>query len=159
MPRTGPRPLVPIGCALAAVGMAKLTGIAASSSYAASILPALLVTGLGFGMIFGPVQNAATSGVRAHEAGVASAMVNTAQQIGGSIGTALFSSLTATAITDFLKAHAATAARPATIADATLAGYHLVFWVAAAVFLGSAVLAAGMFRSGPLPVNTDAEPV
>jgi hypothetical protein len=64
MPRTGPRPLVPIGCVLAAVGMAMLTGIAASSSYAGSVLPALLVTGLGFGMIFGPVQNAATSGSR-----------------------------------------------------------------------------------------------
>ena len=75
LPRTGPRPLVPIGCALAAVGMAMLTGIAASSSYAGSVLPALLVTGLGFGLIFGPVQNAATSGVQAHEAGVASAMV------------------------------------------------------------------------------------
>jgi EmrB/QacA subfamily drug resistance transporter len=159
MPRTGPRPLVTTGCVLASAGMAMLTGIAASSSYAGSVLPALLVTGLGFGMIFGPVQNAATSGVQTHEAGVASAMVNTAQQIGGSIGTAVFSSLTATAITDYLKAHATTSARPATIADATIAGYHLVFWVAAAVFLGSAVLAALMFRSGPLPVNQDAEPV
>jgi predicted MFS family arabinose efflux permease len=159
MPRTGPRPLVPIGCVLAAAGMAMLTGIAASSSYAGSVLPALLVTGPGFGMIFGPVQNAATSGVQTHEAGVASAMVNTAQQIGGSIGTAVFSSLTATAIADYLKAHAATGARPATISDATLAGYRLVFWVAAAVFLGAAVLAALVFRSGPLPVSTDAEPV
>jgi EmrB/QacA subfamily drug resistance transporter len=159
MPRTGPRPLVPAGCVLAAAGMAMLTGIPASSSYAASVLPALLVTGLGFGLIFGPVQNAATSGVQTHEAGVASAMVNTAQQIGGSIGTAVFSSLTATAITDYLNAHAAAAARPATIANATLAGYRLVFWVAAAVFLGSAVLAGLMFRSGPLPVSNDAEPV
>jgi hypothetical protein len=50
-------------------------------------------------------------------------------------------------------------ARPATIADATLAGYHLVFWVAAAVFLASAILAALMFRSGPLPVSPDAQPV
>jgi hypothetical protein len=76
-------------------------------------------------------------------------MVNTAQQIGGSIGIAVFSSLTATAITDYLNAHAATAARPATIADATLAGYHLVFWVAAAVFLASAILAALMSGAGP----------
>jgi EmrB/QacA subfamily drug resistance transporter len=158
LPRTGPRPLVPIGCVLAAVGMAMLTGIAVNSSYPGSVLPALLVTGLGFGLIFGPVQNAATSGVQAEEAGVASAMVNTAQQIGGSIGTAVFSSLTTTAITNYLQTHAATAAHPATIAEATLASYHLVFWAAAAVFLVAAAVAALLFRSGPLPINQDAEP-
>jgi predicted signal transduction protein with EAL and GGDEF domain len=55
-----------------------------------------VIIGLGCGLIFGPAQNAATSGVKFHEAGAASAMVNTAQQIGGSIGTAVFSSLAAT---------------------------------------------------------------
>lgn len=154
VPRTGPRPLVPIGCLLAAIGMVLLTGIGTASSYAGGVLPALLVMGFGFGLIFGPVQNAATSGVESHEAGVASAMVNTAQQIGGSIGTAVFSSLAASAITNYLHAHAATATQPATIA-----GYHLVFWIAAAVFLGSAVLAAILFRSGPLPVDADAAPI
>ncbi|WP_432839401.1 MFS transporter [Dactylosporangium sp. CA-092794] len=153
LPRTGPRPLVPMGCVLAAAGMAMLTGIAANSTYAGGVLPALLVTGLGFGMIFGPVQNAATSGVRPDEAGVASALVNTAQQIGGSIGTAVFSSLTATAIADYLATHAATASDPATIAGATLASDHLVFWVASAVFLTCAALSALLFRSGPLPVR------
>ena len=156
LPRTGPRPLVTIGCLLAAIGMAMLTGIGAGSGYAGGVLPALLVTGVGFGLIFGPVQNAATSGVGSHEAGVASAMVNTAQQIGGSVGTAVYSSLTTTAVTDYLAAHAATATEPATIAQATLAGDHLVFWVAAAVFVGSGVLAALLFRGGPLPVNADA---
>jgi EmrB/QacA subfamily drug resistance transporter len=159
MPRTGPRPLVPVGCLLAATGMVLLTGIGTSSSYAGGVLPALLVIGFGFGLIFGPAQNAATSGVRSHEAGAASAMVNTAQQIGGSIGTAVFSSLAASAITDYLHAHAATAMQPSTLTDGTIAGYHLVFWIAAAVFLGSAALAAVLFRSGPLPVDADAAPV
>ncbi|WP_406636577.1 MFS transporter [Amycolatopsis sp. WGS_07] len=149
LPRTGPRPLVPLGCLLAAVGMVLLTGIGADSSYAADILPALLVTGAGFGLIFGPVQNAATSGVRPHDAGVASALVTTAQQIGGSIGTAVFSSLATSAIAGYLAAH------PGSTAEATFAGYHLVFWIAAAVFLGSAVLAALLFRSGPLPLPAD----
>jgi hypothetical protein len=139
--------------------MALLTGIGAASSYAGGVLPALLVMGLGPGLIFGSAQNAATSGVRSREAGVASAMVNTTQQIGGSIGTAMFSSLAATAITNYLKAHAATATQTATIADGTIAGYHLVFWIAAAVFLGGAVLAAILFRSGPLPAGANAEPV
>ena len=153
LPRTGPRPLVPIGCLLAAIGMAMLTGIGAASSYAGGVLPALLVTGVGIGLIFGPVQNAATSGVGPDEAGVASAMVNTAQQIGGSIGTAVFSSLITTTIAGYLTAHAATATRPATIAEAAFAGYRLVFWIAAGVFSGTAILAALLFRSGPLPVD------
>ena len=159
MPRIGPRPLVPVGCLLAAIGMVLLTGIGTASSYAAGVLPALLVIGFGFGMIFGPAQNAATSGVTSHEAGAASALVNTAQQIGGSIGTAVFSSLAATAITNYLHAHAATATRAATVTDATLSGYHQVFWIAAAVFAGTAVLAAALFRSGPLPVDADTAPV
>ena len=158
LPRTGPRPLVPVGCLLAAVGMSLLTRTGTGTGYAAAVLPGLLVTGLGFGFIFGPVQNAATSGVRPNDAGVASAMVNTAQQIGGSIGTAVFSSLTTTAITGYLSVHAATATQPATIAEATLAGYHLVFWVAAAVFLASAVLAALLFPSGALSVDADSTP-
>jgi EmrB/QacA subfamily drug resistance transporter len=149
LPRTGPRPLVPLGCLLAAIGMAMLTGIDVQSSYAVGVLPPLLMIGLGLGLIFGPGQNAATSGVRSHDAGVASAMVNIAQQIGGSIGLAVFSSLSATAITDYLAAHAATATRPATIVEATLASYHFVFWIAAALFLGGAVLAALLFRGAP----------
>lgn len=159
LPRTGPRPLVSAGCVLAAAGMAMLTGIGASSGYAGGVLPALLVTGLGFGLIFGPVQNAATTGVRAGEAGVASAMVNTAQQLGGAIGTAVFSSLAASTVRDYVTAHAATATQMATLADATLAGDHRVFWVASAVFLAAAVLSVLMFRGGPLPVEPGAEPV
>jgi EmrB/QacA subfamily drug resistance transporter len=158
LPRTGPRPLVALGGLLAAAGMILLTGIGAGSSYAGGILPGLLVIGLGSGFIFGPVQNAATSGVASDDAGVASATVNTTQQIGGSIGTAVFSSLAAAVITDYLTTHAATAAQPATITEATLASYHLVFWLAAGVFLAGAVLAAVLFRRGPLPISEDATP-
>ena len=153
LPRTGPRPLVPPGALLAAIGMALLTGIGPASSYAGGVLPALLVLGFGSGLIFGSAQNAATSGVGSSEAGVASAMVNTTQQIGGSIGTAAFSSLAATAVTSYLRAHAATATQLATITNGTMAGYRLVFWIAAAVFLAGAVLAALLFRRGPLPID------
>jgi EmrB/QacA subfamily drug resistance transporter len=156
LPRFGARPLVPAGCVLGAVAMTMLTGIGPESSYVGGVLPALLILGLGLGFVFGPVQNAATSGVRADDSGVASAMVNIAQQIGGSVGLAVFSSLSATAITDYVATHAAT---PTAVADATIAGYHLVFWITAALFLASAALAALLFRSGPLPVDADAAPV
>ena len=155
MPRVGPRALVPIGCVLGAVGMAMLTSIGTTSSYAGGVLPTLIVMGLGLGMIFGPAQNASTSGITSHKSGVASAMVNTAQQIGGAIGLAVFSSLGALAITNYLTDHSATATDPATIADATIASYHFVFWVASAMFLGAGILAAILFRSGPLPVANE----
>ena len=159
MPRTGPRPIVAAGGLLAAIGMAMLTGIGVHSSYTTGVLPALLVIGLGLGLIFGPGQNTATSGVAPHESGVASAMVNIAQQIGGSIGLAVFSSLSATATTHYLHAHRATATQPATIVQATLASYHFVFWIAAALFLGGAMLAALLLRRGPMSAGTDAAPV
>jgi EmrB/QacA subfamily drug resistance transporter len=151
MPRFGPRPIVPIGCALGAVGLALLTGIGAHSTYAGGVLPALLVLGLGLGLVFGPAQNAATSGVAAHEVGVASAMINTVQQVGGAIGTAVFSSLAAHLITSYLSTHG-----PSAIAAATLSSDHLVFWVAAGTFAASGLLAALLFRTGPLAVNPDA---
>ena len=80
-------------------------------------------------------------------------MVNIAQQVGGSIGLAVFSSLGVTAMTHYLEAHAATATQPATIAASTLASYDLVFWIAPALFGVGAVLAALLFRRGPLPVG------
>ncbi|MTD54262.1 MFS transporter [Amycolatopsis pithecellobii] len=155
LPRVGPRPIVAIGSLLAAVGMVLLTGIDADSTYTGGVLPGLLVIGLGLGMVFGPGQNAATSGVRPHETGVASAMANITQQVGGSIGLAVFSSLGATATTHYLTAHGASASNPATIAQATLSGYHFVFWIAAALFLAGALVSAGLFRGGRLPVNPE----
>jgi hypothetical protein len=58
---------------------------------------------------------------------------------------------------NYLNAHSARAMDPAAIAEATLASYHFVFWIATALFLGSAVLAALLFRSGPLPVEPDTD--
>jgi hypothetical protein len=108
------------------------------------------------GLIFAPAQNAATSGVRHHDAGVASAMINTAQQIGGSIGTALLSSFAASAAADYLAGHAP---GPRTAARAALDSYHTVFWWSAGFFVLCAVIAAVTFRSGPLEVDPDAAPV
>lgn len=148
VPRTGPRPLVPAGALLAAVGLALLTGIGTDTSYAGSVLPGIMVTGLGFGFIFGPVQNAATSRVHEHHAGVASAMVNTAQQLGGSLGTALFTAIFTLAATNF--AHHGSGG-----ADATISSYHLVFWIGAGVFAFAAVLAGLLFPTGPIPEPED----
>ena len=82
LPRVGPRPLIPTGMVLTALGLAYLTGIEVDSSYAASILPGLIVMGVGFGLIMAPSFATATRGVEPGDAGVASAMVNTSQQVG-----------------------------------------------------------------------------
>ncbi|WP_250008386.1 DHA2 family efflux MFS transporter permease subunit [Actinoplanes sp. M2I2] len=154
-PRVGPRPLVPVGALVAAAGMAFLTRLDVDSTYASGVLPGLLVIGLGLGLVFAPTQNAATSGVEHRDAGVASAMINTVQQIGGSIGTALLSSFAATAATNYATSHARS---PQVALEASLASYHTVFWWSCGLFVVCAVVSALLFRTGPLDVDPDAAP-
>src|ERR1700678_3385206 len=89
MPRIGPKPIVASGLLLAAIGIVLFTRIGVHSSYAGTILPALLLTGLGLGLMFSTAFNTGTYGVAPRDAGVASATVNTGQQLGGSLGTSL----------------------------------------------------------------------
>ncbi|HEY2549168.1 MAG TPA: MFS transporter, partial [Streptosporangiaceae bacterium] len=94
MPRVGPRPLVPAGLLAVAGGLALLASqLGLRTSYLDWILPSLLLVGAGLGLVFGCALNAATFGTGAEDAGVASALVNTNQQVGGSIGTALLNTL------------------------------------------------------------------
>jgi EmrB/QacA subfamily drug resistance transporter len=154
-PKIGPRPLVPLGALIAAAGMTLLTRLDLDSTYAADVLPGLIIIGLGLGLVFAPTQNAATSGVEHRDAGVASAMINTVQQIGGSIGTALLSSFAASAAEDYM-----TGKTPSQelAAHAAIESYHTVFWWSAGFFVLAAVVAAVLFRTGPLDVDPDAPP-
>ena len=101
-PRFGPRPLVVIGMLLGGGGMLYLTRLGVASSYATGILPALLMLGVGFGLVISTSINSATLGVRPADAGVASATVSASQQIGGSLGTALLSTIATSAITSYI---------------------------------------------------------
>ena len=103
--RTGVKPLVLVGMALGLVGMLLFTQLTPTSSYGTGVLPGLLVIGVGMGCIFAPTFSAATLGVAPNEAGIASAMVNTSQQVGGSIGTSLLSTIYATAVANYLTSH------------------------------------------------------
>jgi EmrB/QacA subfamily drug resistance transporter len=149
LPRTGARPLVGLGMLLGATGMLYLTGIGPHSSYAVHVLPALIVMGLGFGLIFAPAMSSATLGVAPTDAGVASAMVNTMQQIGGSIGTALLSTLAASATTSYIDGHGRT---PDVLAQAAVHGYTTAFYWSAAIFLIAAVACTALLRPGPAAV-------
>ena len=103
--RTGVKPLVLLGMALGVVGMLLFTQLTPTSSYGTGVLPGLLVIGVGMGCIFAPAFSAATLGVAPNEAGIASGMVNTSQQIGGSIGTSLLSTIYATAVASYFTSH------------------------------------------------------
>ncbi|MEY9857275.1 EmrB/QacA subfamily drug resistance transporter [Catenulispora sp. GAS73] len=137
LPRIGPRPVVPLGMLFGGVGMLWLTRLDLTSSYAPHILPPLLILGFGMGLIFAPAMAMATYGVSADDAGVASAMVNTCQQVGGSIGVALLSTLAASAATNYAKGKAASAQ---VTAQANLHSYATAYrWSAAFFFVGMVV--------------------
>jgi EmrB/QacA subfamily drug resistance transporter len=154
--RTGPKPLVSAGMVIAAGGMMFLTGISPEATYVADILPGLLLVGAGLALVFAPAMATATNGVRPDDAGVASATVNTMQQIGGSIGTALLSTVASGAVTAKLAGAAAT---PAAVEAATIHGYTTAFWWAAAIFAAGAVISGLLLRPGAQELDPAAEPV
>ncbi len=144
VPRFGPKVMVPFGMILAAVGMVYLTHLSLSSTYAADVLPPLLIIGFGMGSIMPASMQSATLGVDRQFAGVASATVNTSQQVGGSIGTALLNTLAATAATSYIAAHAPATA--AIAAEAAVHSYAVAYWWGAGFFAFGAILSALLFR-------------
>jgi EmrB/QacA subfamily drug resistance transporter len=143
--RLGPKPLVPVGMGLAAIAMLLLTRLGLHSSYVTGILPALLLMGAGLGLVMAPSMSTATAGVEAADAGVASALVNTSQQVGGSVGTALLNTLATSAIASYVAAHHGA---PSVAAHATLHGYTTAFTWSAAIFAVGAVLCGLLLRPG-----------
>jgi EmrB/QacA subfamily drug resistance transporter len=157
VPRFGARRLVTLGMALGAAAMLLLTGVGVHSSYATHVLPGLLVMGTGLGLIMAPAMSTATLGVDRRDAGIASAMVNTGQQIGGSIGTALLSTLAASAATSYTAAHSSAADLAA---QAAVHGYTTAFTWSAAIFALGALASWLLLPSrtpAPAP-DTPAEP-
>jgi len=164
LPRFGPKVMVPIGMTLGAIGMLLLTRLDLGSDYVPDILIPLMILGFGMGSTMPAAMQTATLGVDREFAGVASAMVNTSQQVGGSVGVALLNTLAATAATDYLASNLPTTA--AVAADAAIRSYATAYWWGAGFFAAGAVLAAFLFRrrghglSVATPaVAADAEPV
>jgi EmrB/QacA subfamily drug resistance transporter len=130
LPRTGAKPLVMAGMTLGVIAMIIFTRLSPGGSYATHVLPGLLVVGVGMGCIFAPAIGTATLGVEIRETGVASAMVNTSQQVGGAVGLALLSTLSASAATAYARAHPG----PRGLSAAAVHGYTTGFWWAAGIF-------------------------
>ncbi|MDX3380629.1 MFS transporter [Streptomyces niveiscabiei] len=156
VPRIGPKVIVPLGMGLGALGLVWMTGLDLDSTYATHVMPPLVLTGLGIGLVMAPAMSLATSGVAAHDAGVASAAVNTMQQIGGSIGTALLNTLAASAATTYLDGR--NAADKLVQAHAALESYSTAYWWSAGFFAVGAVLTLLLYRSGVPKADENAAP-
>jgi EmrB/QacA subfamily drug resistance transporter len=155
LPKIGPRPLIGGGMLLASAGLATLTTIGPHTAYATHVLPGILVMGAGMGLVFSSAMATATFGVEISDAGVASAMVNTMQQVGGSIGTALLSTLAASAVTSEL---ASVGGRPdaAALAHAAVHGYTTAFWWSAGIFAAGAIVSSALLTRRSVEVGAAA---
>jgi EmrB/QacA subfamily drug resistance transporter len=143
--KIGVRLVMTVGMALAAGGLIYFAQISPHGTYLGTLLPGFLLAGVGLGLSFVPVTIGAVSGVNPNEAGVASGLITTTQQIGGALGVAVLSSLAVSATTRFIGSHAHA---PSTMADALTHGFSIAFWFGA-VFAGVGCLIAffGMDRT------------
>jgi EmrB/QacA subfamily drug resistance transporter len=139
LPKFGPRPLMVPGLIAAGAGMLMISRITPETSYTTHVLPALLIMSSGMALVFIPLTSTSLHGVSSHDTGVASAMLNTSQQIGGSLGTALLNTVAATATTTYAAANAQLGEK--LMPFAMTHGFTVAFQVSAALlFVGAVVL-------------------
>ncbi|MBQ1094315.1 MULTISPECIES: MFS transporter [Streptomyces] len=155
LPKHGPRPLISAGLLICAAGMAWLTRIGPDSGYATHLLGPTMIVGLGLGLIFAAALRTGTSNVAPEDAGIASACVNTGQQLGGAIGVALLNTIAATATTGWLEDNVQGQPTGDQLSLAAIEGYTTVFWWSTAIFAVGAVIAGLLLRPGPLPATDE----
>ncbi|MGW2084192.1 MFS transporter [Streptomyces sp. NPDC001880] len=150
MTRVPARKLMGPGFLTAAVGMLLLTQLEIDTSYVGLILPAQLLLGLGMGTAFMPAMSLATHGVEPRDSGVASAMVNTSQQVGGAIGTALLNTIAASAATAYTSSHAALgASNPELLKlQSMVHGFTGAIWWAVGILVVASVIAVTFINAG-----------
>jgi len=136
VPALGAREVPLIGAALGAVGLLLFLRLTPDSSYVTDLLPGILLTSVGMGLVFVPITLIATSGVPVDDAGLASGLFNTSQQIGGALGLALLSTLASNRTDDELASLGTQSPSPAQQAEALVSGFH-VTWLASAILLAA----------------------
>jgi EmrB/QacA subfamily drug resistance transporter len=156
MPRLGAKIPMIVGSAMAVVGLLLLTQVDLHTGYASHVLPAELLISIGMGLAFVPMSSVSLIGVAPHDAGVASALVNTTQQVGGSLGIALLNTIYATVVANYVKDHGSS---PLDQAHAQISGYTTSF-VWSAVFMAIAlVIVVALVRARKSDVVGPATPV
>jgi EmrB/QacA subfamily drug resistance transporter len=156
LPRTGPKPLMLIGLAMATVGLATFTSISDTSSWVSHVLPGELLMSVGLALVLVPLSSLALTGVNDDDAGVASAVLNSTQQIGGSLGTSLLNSLYASAVSSYVVAHhlSPSAFNPL----AAIHGYHVAFWIGVGFVAAAFVAILVLVNAGKDATTTTTQP-
>jgi hypothetical protein len=147
LPRFGPKPIVPVGLLISAAALFGLHLVGVHSSYVSHVLPYLIVLGAGFGLSVAPAFSTGTLGLAPQDAGVGSATLNTAQQVGGSIGTALLNTVAASAATSYLVGRTV---NPANLQAAAVHSYTTTFLWSSLIFVAGAVVAGLVLQRGGL---------
>ncbi|NUP50180.1 MAG: MFS transporter [Catenulispora sp.] len=159
LPTVGPRILMFLGFVLAVVGMVLFTRIGVDTAYATHVIPAEAIMAFGVGLFFVPLSSTALIGVADHDAGVASALVNTTQQIGGALGTAMLVTFATSATTTYAASHAASGwSKDVLTAHAQVHGYIVAFTWSAAILAVAAIVVGVLVkaRKSDLPAGTTA---
>ena len=152
--RIGVRRVLPAGLALSTVALVLFARVPVHGHYFADLFPAFLISGLGLALAFVPMSIGALTGVRQADAGVASGLINTNQQIGGAIGVAAATTIATTFTTHYVNAHVGTSA----FSGAALThGFEIAFYVLSAVAAVGALLAALMLESSPAQAEPEFE--
>ena len=149
VPRIGARPLLLAGAAASTGGLYWLSRVSEHGTYASGLLGPMLVTGAGFGLLIVPLSLVALARVAEADSGVASSLLNTGRQVGGSIGLAVLGTVAWTVVADDARAHAAaarTASWQAAYRHALAAGFDRAFLVAAGIALLILVVAIATIR-------------
>ncbi len=146
--RFGFKTVLTIAPLLMATGLYIFGHVAIDSTYI-DFLPGLLITAVGMGMSFVSITIAATSGVLGHQSGLASGLITTAQQIGGSLGLAILSSVAAQKTADMLASSADHT--PHALAPALLEGFHSAFYLGSCFAVGASIIALLFIRQRTRP--------
>jgi MFS family permease len=149
--RVGVRPLIASGMAILTVGLLLFTQVSVGGSYATHLLPGFLLVALGMALCFVPISIAALAGVRQAEAGLASGLINTSQQIGGAVGIALLSTIAISRTENEVAAGSA-------VPQALTSGFQLAFWVGAGIALVGVVAALVLIRQEEIATVTEPRP-
>ena len=158
IPRFGARDVPVLGLVLGTLGMLAFLRLEPGGSYLTDLLPGILLASIGMGLVFVPVTLIATSGLPPSDAGLASGIFNTSQQVGGALGLAVLSTLAASATSDEL---ASLGRRPtqAETASALVEGFHVAYLLGAIVLAVSAVLMLVLLRRSDVAAVSEGAPV
>jgi EmrB/QacA subfamily drug resistance transporter len=149
--RLGVRRVLPVGLLLSSAGLLLYAFLPVHGHYFWDIFPAFVLSGLGLALSFVPMQIASLTGVQSHEAGVASGLINTSQQIGGAIGLAAATTIATTYTAHYVSAHAVAASS----GPALTHGFTIAFYVLAAIAAIGAVVAAVFIEPRPAAPQAD----